>query len=658
MVAQPEPEPIVVRVCLVGRQNAGKTSLLMHLTHSVQRPVNFPGTSVERAEARIRLGHITLVAVDLPGIGSLEAVSKDEQLALAYLQGEVPGQPRPDVVCAVLDASKLSIELHLLDKLSTLGLPLVVALTKLDVAHAEGREVDVDALQARLGVPVVSANALRGEGVDALRETLLDAVGEDPRGEIGLSPDAVAEEVTSEAADAGPSLTDRLDAVLIHRVFGLPILLALVYGVFQLIFTGAEPFMGAIESGQEALVGAVQANVEAGALQAFLVDGLINGVGSIVIFLPQIILLMLMVSLMEATGYMARAAYLLDRVLSGVGLSGRSFVPMVSSAACAVPGVLATRIIDNERDRIATIVVAPLMSCSARLPVYVILIGAFFPVHYGGLILLGIYLFGILTAALVALILRKTVLKGERSLLMMELPAYQRPSARVVFGQVWGAARDFMILAGTVIFATAIVIWLLSYYPRPAEIHTHFETERAHATQTIAEGEALDAEMTRLDAEEASAYLEQSYLAKMGKAIHPIFEPAGFDWRTSVGILAAFPARELIIPTLGILYAEPDADPGNYEVSAMGDLEEDGLRNRLLTAERNDGTRAFTPLIALGLMVFFLLCSQCVATLAAIERETRSWRWPLFTFTYMTVLAWVAAVLIYQVGSALGLGGA
>ncbi len=661
----PQPQspaaPARVLVALAGRQNAGKTSLLMHLTGSAQRPVNFAGSSVERCESSVRVGATELRAVDLPGIASLSAVSRDEEVALGYLRGEA-GEV-PDVLCAVVDAAKLSVELHLLDALVTLGRPIVVALNKNDVAEREGRPVDAARLSELLGMPVVETNALACRGIDALRQALVAAAGAPPAPALTDTPDALAQAALRPVPPSPRGLTDRLDAVLLHRVWGLPILALLVLGIFQAIFTGADPFMGLIEDGQGWLTGLVEDALEPGALRSFLVDGLIGGVGSIVIFLPQIVLLMTLVSLLEASGYMARAAFLLDRVLSRVGLNGRSFVPLVSSFACAVPGILSTRIIDNERDRIATIVVAPLMSCSARLPVYVVLIGAFFPVAWAGVVLFGIYLLGILTAALVAWALKLTVLRGGHSLLMMELPVYQRPSLKVVRAQVWGAARDFMVLAGTIIFGTAIVIWLLSYYPRPAEIHDRYEAQRTTLVAPQADDEAAtaahDQALAELDAAERAAYLEQSWLARGGKAIQPVFAPAGFDWRITVGILAAFPARELIVPTMGILYSLGDVDPGDYDVdsleaSAAG--EGDGLRDKLRGAVHPDGTRVFSPLVALALMVFFALCSQCAATLGAIRRETRSWKWPTFTFVYMTAFAWLMAVLVYQVGSAAGLG--
>jgi ferrous iron transport protein B len=336
--------------------------------------------------------------------------------------------------------------------------------------------------------------------------------------------------------------------------------------------------------------------------------------------------------------------FLLDRLLRKVGLTGRSFVPLTSSFACAIPGILSSRIIHDERDRIATIVVAPLMTCSARLPVYVVLLAAFFPPQQAGLLLFLLYLLGPTVAAVVATLLRRTRLRGGRSLLMMELPVYQRPGLRAIATQVWFAVREFLVTAGTVILAATVVIWLLGYFPRPAALAARFATARATLP-----ADAPAAARARLDAEEQAAYLEQSWLASIGKAIQPVFAPAGFDWRLTVGVLAAFPARELVVPTLGTLYSLG-------AVEADADAADPGLTHALQHAVDERGKPTMDALVALALMTFFALCSQCAGTLAAIYRETHSWRWPLFTFVYMTALAWAAAVHVYKDGDMLGFG--
>jgi ferrous iron transport protein B len=630
-------------VALVGRANSGKTSLLMFLTGSPQRPINFPGTSVERSESDVLVDGMQLRVVDLPGIASLAAISKDEEVTLEFLRGI--GGDRPEVVCAVLDASKLSIELRLLQQLHRLDLPIVVALTKVDVAIAEGNPVDVDNLQRALGLPLVAVDGRMGHGMEALRTLLAsDAV-------LTSLRDSHAETATitpSVSRQGRRSITDRIDAWLLHPVFGPVVLFGVLVLLFQLVFRVAEPFMAAVEAGQGAVSGWIESVLAAGALRSFVIDGLVNGLGSSLLFVPQIALLIAFVTVLEASGYMARAVFLLDRLLRCFGLTGKSFVPLTSSFACAIPGILASRILTDERDRLATIAVSPLMSCSARLPVYIVLLAAFFPANQAGLLLLLMYLLGIVAAAVVALVLRRTMLRGGSSILAMELPVYQRPRARVVVRQSWTAVREFLRTAGTVILAATVVVWALGYFPRPAELHEKFEVQRA----AVPAGDAAEAAIGRIDALESQAYLEQSYLADLGRAVQPVFAPAGFDWRMTVGVLAAFPARELVVPTLGTLHSLGDVEASD-DAGAESVLR---LRDALREARSPDGKPVMNGLVALAAMAFFALCSQCVSTLAAIRRETHSWFWPVFTFSYMTVLAWLVAVAIYQIGSLLGYG--
>lgn len=640
-------------VALVGRANSGKTSLLMHLTGSLQRPVNFPGSSVERVESEVRVGEVLLRVVDLPGVASLVAGSRDEDVALRYLRGDDGGAP--DLLCVVLDAAKLPVELRFLQGLHQLGLPIVVALGKVDVAVAEGAPVDAERLQRALGVPLVVVNGSTGDGCQSLAEVLASTPLVVPSRAPAQQPSAstlAAAALSRGALSAAEARTQRrsnrtdlLDAVLLHPLFGPLVLLAVVLGMFQLVFTVADPVIGWIEALQDLVGGAIASVVPAGAWQSFLVDGLVNGVGSSLVFVPQIALLIAFVAVVEASGYMARAVFLLDLVLRKVGLSGKSFVPLTSSFACAIPGIVASRILSDERDRLATIAVAPLMSCSARYPVYVLLLAAFFPAHQAGLLLFALYALGIVTAAVVALLLRRTVLRGGQSRLALELPVYQRPRLRLVLLQVLLAVKAFLRTAGTVIFVATLVVWALAYFPRPDAIHERFEAER----QTAPAGTDGDDARARLDAAESAAYLEQSYLAAIGKTIQPVFAPAGFDWRMTVGVVAAFPARELVLPTLGTLYSLGEVE--------AGDDPDPRLRDALRTATGPDGKPITNGLVALAAMAFFALCSQCAGTLAAIRRETHSWRWPLFTFAYMTVLAWLAAVAVFQVGSWLGFGG-
>ncbi len=624
-----------VTVALVGRPNVGKTSLLMHLTGSPQRPVNFPGTSVERAESLLRRGDTTLRIVDLPGIVSLAAQSRDEQVALDFLRGS--DEPPPEVVCAVVDAGKLAIELRLLQALRTLGRPIVVALTKLDLAIAADLPVDVVQLQRALGLPVCVVDGFSGDGATGLAAELeMCARSRDlqQQGDV-----AAADLVVRAAAVDKPTRSDRIDRALLHPVLGPLSLGLLLLAMFQCVFAAAEPFVALVESAQGWMADLIRGVVPDGAVQSFLCDGIVHGVGSSLVFVPQIALLMAFVTMLEASGYMARAVFLLDRLLCKFGLSGRSFVPLASSFACAIPGILASRILGDERDRIATAVVAPLMSCSARLPVYVVLLAAFFEPAMAGLVLFGLYLIGPVVAAIVATVLRKTALRGGRSPLAMEVPAYQRPSLRVVGRQVSASVRQFLASAGTVILAATVVVWALSYFPRNEAIVASHQARIA----AVQKGVEHDAERQQIGNEQRAALLESSWLATIGKAVQPAFAPMGLDWRHTVSVLAAFPARELVVPTLAVLYELGD-------VEADAEHADEGLTGALRGRKGPDGKPAMDALVALAMMVFFALCSQCASTLAAIRRETHSWKWPAFTFAYMTALAWLAAVGVYQVG--------
>ncbi|MFN7672397.1 MAG: ferrous iron transporter B [Planctomycetota bacterium] len=634
--------PAARTVALVGRANAGKTSLLMHLTGTLQRPVNFPGSSVECVASDVVEAGVRLRVVDLPGLASLQAHSRDEQAALDALHGRAG--PAPDLLCAVLDASKLAVELAFLRQLRRLGRPLVVALTKTDVAAREGFPVDAERLQRALGLPLVVVDGRTGDGAPALRTQLAvaDLVAVEPATAAAGAAAARAEAIALPPRAVARSTTDALDRWLLHPVCGPIALVAVMVAMFQLVFVVAEPAISWIEAAQDWFGGVVGDAVAHDALRSFLVDGLVNGVGSSLVFVPQIALLYAFVTIVEASGYMARAVFLLDQPLRKVGLSGKSFVPLTSSFACAIPGIVAARILGDERDRIATIVTAPLMSCSARLPVYVVMLAAFFPPQQAGLLLFLLYALGIVAAVGMALLLRRTALQGGGSLLVMELPSYQRPRLRLVAAHTAFAVKSFLRTAGTVILVATVVVWALGYFPRPAAIGERFTALRAEAPA----GEAGAARRAQLDAEEAAAYLEQSWLARAGKAAQPVFAPAGFDWRMTVGVLAAFPARELVVPTLGTLYSLG-------EVEAAADAPDERLVASLRSTVGPDGRPTLDALTALAVMAFFALCSQCAGTLAAIRRETHSWKWPLFTFAYMTALAWLVAVAIQQIGRAL-----
>ena len=449
----------------------------------------------------------------------------------------------------------------------------------------------------------------------------------------------------------GRSHSDRIDRVLTHRVFGLAAFLGVSALLFQGIYAWATPAMELVETAVSTLGAALGSSLPAGPLRSLLVDGVVAGVGGVLVFLPQIALLFLLIGILEDCGYMARAALLMDRLLGRLGLSGRSFIPLLSSFACAVPGVMAARTIADRRDRFVTVLVAPLMSCSARLPVYALFIAAFIPerallggwLGLQGLTLLAMYCLGALVAVPVAWLLRRTLLRGESSPFLLELPAYNWPTPRTVLLRVYQASRAFVVRAGSVILAATIVMWALAYYPRSSEIGARYEVERA-AAAVLAEEAARESRLADIDRSEAADYLRSSYLGRAGQSLEPVFEPLGWDWRLGMAALASFPAREVVISALGTIY------------SLGSDVDETSpdLRDGLRRATRADGSPALNVPVALSVMVFFALCAQCMSTLAVIQRETSSWAWPVFSFVYMTALAYAGAFGTYRLGVWMG----
>ena len=454
--------------------------------------------------------------------------------------------------------------------------------------------------------------------------------------------------------------SDRIDRVLTHRLVGLLVFAAVMFLVFQAIYTWSGPLMDIIDSGQGLVSDLVSANVPPGPMRSLLVDGVIAGVGGVLIFLPQIALLFFFIAVLEDCGYLARAAFVMDRLMTKLGLSGKSFVPLMSSFACAIPGVMATRVIENRRDRMVTILVAPLMSCSARLPVYILMTTAFVPpVMYAGgwvslreITLFVMYLVGIVVAIPVAWLLKKTFFKGETPPFVMELPSYKWPSVRIVLARVYDRSKAFVVRAGTLIFATTILVWAAGYFPADhTELHqleAQIENTDSRIAQLTAQKDETGAKLATAELDEliqqqnqlSGELIEASFLGRMGHAIEPAVRPLGWDWKIGVGVIASFPAREVIIATMGTIY------------SLGGDVAEDdaSLMDKLRAAKHPDGTPIFNVAVACSIMVFFALCAQCAATLMVIRRETNSWRWPIFTFSYMTALAYVGALITYQVG--------
>jgi ferrous iron transport protein B len=465
----------------------------------------------------------------------------------------------------------------------------------------------------------------------------------EPAARYRWAKEKLAGVLTRPTRDAA-TLSDRIDRVVTHRVFGLALFAALMVLVFISIFSFAEPLMGYVEAAQEGVADAVAGLLAPGPLRSLLVDGVIAGVGSVLVFLPQIALLFLFIAVLEDCGYMARAAFVMDKLMTRLGLSGKSFVPLMSSFACAIPGIMATRVIENYRDRMVTILIAPLMSCSARLPVYTLLTALFIPASQPvkqGLVLFAMYSLGVLVAIPVAWLLKKTWFKGETPPFVLELPGYQWPNLRNVLFRVYDRSKAFVVRAGTLIFAASVLIWAAGYFPG--------DRAALHAVEAEIESleDELDADDERLETltaqrnELSSHLMEQSLLGRAGHAIEPIVRPLGWDWRIGIGALASFPAREVIIATLGTIYS----------LGGEVDEESDTLKDALRAAEWPDGRKVYTVPVALSVMVFFALCAQCVATLIVIRRETNSWFWPVFTFTYMTVFAYLGALLTYQIGS-------
>ncbi len=458
--------------------------------------------------------------------------------------------------------------------------------------------------------------------------------------------------------------TDRIDRVVTHPVWGMALFVGVMVLVFQSVFTWAGPFMTWIEAGFDAVGELVRASMAPGALESLIVDGVIGGVGAVFVFLPQILILFLFIAVLEDCGYMARAAYLMDKMMVRVGLNGKAFIPMLASFACAVPGIMAARVIENERDRLTTILVAPLMTCSARLPIYVLLIGAFIPArtYFGafslqGLTLVGLYALGITAAVAAAWVFKRTILRGQAPPFMMELPSYKWPSLRTILFRVAERGWVFLHTAGTMILAVSILIWAALYFPHDAAaVEAPFRARRAELKSQVArlepespERERAAEELEKLERQIAGAYQRQSFLGRAGRLVEPVFVPLGWDWRISCAVIASFPAREVVVATLGVVFNLGE------EIGADSDEGYGDLRAKLDKATWDGSDRkVFTVPVALSIMVFFALCAQCAATLAVIRRETNSWRWPAFTFAYMTALAYVGALATYQFGTWIG----
>ena len=622
----------MVQIALVGPPNSGKTTLFNTLTGGRQKTANYPGVTVERKSGRLRtpVGH-TVELLDLPGSYSLRARSPDEAITRDVVLGRQAQEGLPDAVVCVTDATNLGQHLRLLLELRQLGRPLILALNMMDLAQKRGCQISIETLSRQLGIPVVTTVAMRKHGVqDLLGE--IDVLLNQTPATVGTtatdaweepSPDAIrayhqeVERLLKEVIiqEAAPErLTRQLDRVVLHPVVGPLIRLSILFLMFQAVFNWAATPMDWINGGMAALQEVVSAHMEDSLLKSLVVDGIIAGISGVVIFLPQILILFLFILLLEDFGYMTRAAFLMDRLMSRVGLNGRAFIPLLSSFACAVPGIMATRAIAHPLDRLTTILIAPLMTCSARLPVYILLIAAFIPnttvwggIGLQGLVMFGLYATGIVGALVAAGVLRLTVLRGSRQPLLMELPSYKWPNPANVLLGLLDRAKIFMRRIGTIILSVLVVLWFLSTFPGAP----------AGATEPA---------------------IYYSFAGIIGRGLEPLLAPIGFNWQIAIALVPGLAAREVAVAALGTVYA------------LSGDKE--AIAETLATTLAHDWTLA----TALALLAWYVFAPQCLATLAAARRETNSWRWPVFMFAYLIVLAYVAALVTYRVALAMGGG--
>ncbi len=612
-------------VALVGSPNAGKTTLFNALSGLRAKTANYPGVTVSRREADVDLGGHVVTLVDLPGTYSLEPISPDEQIVVDALHGRVPGIDAPDALVVVADATTLERSLLLLAEVLQLGLPTCLVVTMIDEVVARGGSIDVDRLGVALGLPVVGVVGHRGVGVETVRQLLTDTGSWDrpaltPPGS-GLARSAWVDSLLRSAITPlqPDRRTRRADAVLLHPVWGTVVFVVVMLAFFQSIFVFAAPAMDAIGTFFDWL-GQSVVDALPGVFGQLIGEGIIAGVGSVLVFLPQILLLFLIVALLEKVGYMARAAFLADRVMGRFGLEGRSFVSMLSSFACAIPGIMSTRTIPSDRRRMATMMAAPLMTCSARLPVYTLLIAAFVPdepvvgpLRAQGLVLFGLYVLGAVSGLVYAALFSARRGAGAAVPFTMELPPYRLPTVRAVLRAMWDAAWAFLRKAGTIILAASIVLWMLLHLP------------------------VVEPPPGLSEAEATSYQMENSIAGRIGTGLEPVFAPLGFNWQINVALLGSLAAREVFVSTLALTTASDS---------------EDALPERLQTLERPDGTPLFDAPTVAALLVFFVYALQCLSTVAVLRRETNSWRWPLFAMGSMFVLAYTAALVAHTITAA------
>ena len=605
------------KIALVGNPNAGKSALFNALTGARQKIANYPGVTVERKAGRLALptGEAAEL-VDLPGAYSFDAASPDEEVTRDVVSGAFEGEAAPDVIVLVLDASNLEQHLVFAQEVLELGRTTVVALNMVDLAERDGLTLDPEALSQALGVPVVPTVAVRRRGLAELVDAIAAAQEGRERQHLTLPERRLSAKHMAKSAilsrSARHTIENGADRVLLNPWAGPVILFGLLFVIFQAVFAWATPFADALEGGVGVLSQGVTDALAPGLLRDFLTEGVLAGVGSVVVFLPQIVILFAFILVMEATGYMARAAFLMDRLMAGVGLSGRSFIPLLSSFACAIPGIMATRSISDPKDRLVTILIAPLMTCSARLPVYAVIIAAFIPatsvgpgIGLQGLVLFALYVAGIVGAMVVALVLRGTVAKGAASGFIMELPRYQLPRLKDLAIGLWQRAWVFLRRAGTIIFVATIALWVLLSFPK---------------------------------AEDGESQLDASYASNVADVLHPVLEPIGFNREISLAIIPAMAAREVAVSALATTYAVDAEDE---------DLAAEGVTDRIAAL--------WSLPTALAFLAWFVFAPQCLSTIAVARRETNGWKWPAFMVGYLFALAYVFAGITYWSATALGL---
>ncbi|WP_369026963.1 ferrous iron transporter B [Qipengyuania sp. RANM35] len=607
---------------LVGNPNAGKSALFNALTGARQKIANYPGVTVERKAGRVMLPSGEPVElIDLPGSYSFDAASPDEEVTRKVVHGEFEGEAQPDVIILVVDAANLEQHLVFAQEVLELGRPTVVALNMIDLAERDGLTLDPAALSAALGVPVVSTVAVRRRGLAELAAAIAEAethADEEAHRQwhLTLPERRLSAKHMARAAILSKStrhtIENGVDRVLLNPWIGPVILFALLFVIFQAVFAWATPFADALEAGVASLSQGVSDSVPSGFLRDFLTEGVLAGVGSVVVFLPQIVILFFFILVMEASGYMARAAFLMDRLMAGVGLSGKSFIPLLSSFACAIPGIMATRSIPDAKDRLTTILVAPLMTCSARLPVYAVIIAAVIPdtrvgpgIGLQGLVLFALYLAGIVGAMVVALVLRSTVTRGAASGFIMEMPRYQMPRIKDLAIGLWQRAWVFLRRAGTIIFTVTIVLWLMLSFPKAAP---------------------------------GESQMDASIAGKIADVMYPVLEPIGFNREISLALIPAMAAREVAVSALATTYA---VDAEDEDVAAAGVTDKIAALWSLPTA--------------LAFLAWFVFAPQCISTIAVARRETNGWKWPAFMVGYLFLLAYLFAGITYWSATALGL---